>query len=1258
MSLSALLTTVSEDEAAARCIPEMMDPGAGTLVLPGGMRPAVVALAVRERRQKHGEEEAKAGHSLPAPSPIVVVTASTRHAKHLGEVLPSWGVDAVIFPAWETLPHERLSPQVDTMARRAAVLRRLAHPETGRPDAGVPEVLVVPIRAFLQPVITSAAHIEPLSVSVGSMVDPHLFAEALVDLGYEAVPLVQARGQVAVRGSIVDVFVPTDRHPIRIELFGDEVDDIRFFNLSDQRTVGIAEDGFRAGPARELLLTPEVAARALELQQTLPGAAEMLELAAEGIYAPGLESLAPSLVDEMGAFTDFLGDGTLFLADELERIRIRAADLEQTSEEFLEAAWDLAAGGGKIPLIAREASFLDFDEIWGETKGDAWWDLTELPPLALAEKLAEASAETAAEAHVGAPNGALVDDADFSGGAGFADAASTLEETMADQSTVRLGSRSPAGSPIHALVVSPRLGRMGARDVEPYRGNLEVATEDIRELSRDGWRLVVSVPNQGAGRRMVQVLGEHDVPATLVDDLWKADHAVIAVTPTSTRTGFVLYDQKLALLTEADLTGRARPGTQRARKTGAKRRKGVDPLTLNPGDYVVHVDQGIGKFLRIETRKSGPIGAQVDRDFLAIEYQSARKGQPPDLLFVPTSSLDQVSAYAGSDKPRLSKMGGADWAKTKQKARAAVREIAEELVRLYAERSKAKGYAFSPDTPWQRELEDSFEFTETPDQLSTMEEVKADMEKQAPMDRLLTGDVGYGKTEIALRAAFKAIQDGKQVAVLVPTTLLAQQHYETFVERYAGFPVEVAQLSRFTSKKEADVIKKGLADGKIDVVIGTHTLLTGTVQFKDLGLIVVDEEQRFGVQHKETLKALRTNVDVLSMSATPIPRTLEMAVSGIREMSVLQTPPEDRQPVLTFVGQHSDAQVAAAIRREILRDGQVFYVHNRVESIDKVAAHLKELVPEARIRVAHGKLSEAQLEQVIVDFWNGEFDVLVSTTIVETGLDISNANTLIVDRSDAFGLSQLHQLRGRVGRGGERAYAYFLYPRDKVLSETSLERLRTIAAHTDLGAGLAVAQKDLEIRGAGNLLGAAQSGQIEGVGFDLYVRMVSEAVAAYKGEEIPDLGDIRVELPVDAHLPETYVPSEKLRLEVYGKIAAITDEKSEADVRDELADRFGPLPREVELLMAVARLREDLRHMGITEVFTAGNFLRIGPVVLPESKALRLQRLYPGTRIQPAVRQVMVPLVPGGRLGAEAPKDEEMLTWVRQLLKVVVGAIK
>jgi transcription-repair coupling factor (superfamily II helicase) len=616
--------------------------------------------------------------------------------------------------------------------------------------------------------------------------------------------------------------------------------------------------------------------------------------------------------------------------------------------------------------------------------------------------------------------------------------------------------------------------------------------------------------------------------------------------------------------------------------------------------------------------------------------------------------LDQITKYTGGEAPTVNKMGGSDWQKTKSRARKAIREIAGELIRLYSARQATQGHAFAPDTPWQRELEDAFAYIETPDQLATIDEVKADMEKELPMDRLICGDVGYGKTEIAVRAAFKAVQDGKQVAVLVPTTLLVQQHYDTFSERYAGFPVTVKALSRFQSDKEAKAVLDDLSKGKVDVVIGTHRLLSGSVHFKDLGLVVIDEEQRFGVEHKETLKQLRTNVDVLAMSATPIPRTLEMAVTGIREMSTLATPPEERHPVLTYVGAYEDKQIVAAIRRELLREGQVFYVHNKVDSINRTASHLMELVPEARVRVAHGKMSEHELEQVILDFWEKKFDVLVSTTIIETGLDISNANTLIVERSDRLGLSQLHQLRGRVGRGRERAYAYFLYPPEKPLTDTAHDRLATIAANTDLGAGMAVAMKDLEIRGAGNLLGGEQSGHIAGVGFDLYVRMVGEAVSAFKGEYTQEVPEVSIELPIDAHIPHEYIGGERLRLEAYRKIAEATTEEQLEFIRTELLDRYGLLPEPVNNLFLVASFRNFVREVGVHDVTVQGKYVRFGPVELPESATLRLKRIYPGSMIKTAVRTVLVPYPTTSRIGGKPLRGEEIIDWARQFIRIIV----
>jgi transcription-repair coupling factor (superfamily II helicase) len=670
----------------------------------------------------------------------------------------------------------------------------------------------------------------------------------------------------------------------------------------------------------------------------------------------------------------------------------------------------------------------------------------------------------------------------------------------------------------------------------------------------------------------------------------------------------------------------------------------------------VHQTHGIGKFLELVSREvstGGRNAIKTQREFLVIEYAPNKRGYPGDKLFVPTDQLDLLTRYVGGEAPALNKMGGSDWAAAKGKARKAVRDIAVELVKLYSARMASKGFAFSKDTPWQRELEDAFAFAETPDQLTTIDEVKADMESPIPMDRLLSGDVGYGKTEVAVRAAFKAVQDGKQVAMIVPTTLLVKQHTETFAERFAGFPVHLRALSRFQSDKDAKETIAGLADGTVDVVIGTHRLLSQGIAFKDLGLVIIDEEQRFGVEHKDALKKLKTNVDILAMTATPIPRTLEMAVTGIREMSTLATPPEDRHPILTFVGPYSDKQVGAAIRRELLREGQVFYVHNRVSSINRVASQLAELVPEARVAVAHGQMGEALLEQVMVDFWERKFDVLVSTTIIETGLDVANANTLIIDRADKYGLSQLHQLRGRVGRGRERAYAYFLYDELKPLSETAHDRLETIAANNDLGSGMQIALKDLEIRGAGNLLGGEQSGHIAGVGFDLYLRMIGEAVSTFRGDVAEGQTELRLELPVDAHIPEDYVDSERLRLEAYQKLSTAAAPAAADDaidrVLEELTDRYGEPPEQVLNLVAVSRLRRMAQHANLGEVVVMGDKLRVAPADLADSIQVRLQRLYPGARYHAAAGSVLVPLPP-------EPGDAQLIAWTHDLLVAIFGA--
>ncbi|MEE6281335.1 transcription-repair coupling factor [Georgenia sp. MJ170] len=1210
MRLSGLVAPLLTDPAFAAAVAAAPQLGERTVSMPLGTRAPLVAAIL------DAVSDADAAAGTAAPRPVVVVTATGREADDAAAALRAFlpEDDVAVLPAWETLPHERLSPRSDTVARRIAIFRRLAHPGAGR--TGAVRALVVPVRALLQPVVAGLGELEPVALDVGDERDLEQVAAALAGAAYTRVDMVEQRGQFAVRGGILDVFPPTESHPMRVEFWGDTVEEIRWFAVADQRSLEKADHGLWAPPAREILLTDEVRARARALAPQLPAAAEMLEKLAEGIAVEGMESLAPALVDRMEPVLSLVPARSLVLLSEPERVRRRAHDLVATTEEFLAAAWASAAAGGSTPLDLSSASFAGLEETYelaGEL-GHGWWGLTTL----------SAELPTSPEGDASP----LVDGAASSLTDGVARAGSATEDAAR---------------------------AVAARDVDPYRGDVTRALAELRALTSDGWRLLITTQGQGQARRMVEQLTEADVPARLVEDvLDEPPAAVVLVATASVPRGFVAPDLRLAVVTESDITGRGGTSTRDMRRMPSKRRGVVDPLALRAGDYVVHEQHGVGKFIELVQRTVGTAKNATTREYLVIEYAASKRGQAGDRLYVPTDSLDQVTKYSGGEAPSVNRMGGSDWAKTKGRAKKAVREIAAELIRLYAARAATKGHAFAPDTPWQRELEDAFAHIETPDQVVTIDEVKADMEKQMPMDRLLSGDVGYGKTEIAVRAAFKAVQDGKQVAVLVPTTLLVQQHYDTFSERYAGFPVTVRSLSRFQTDAEATEVRDGLTSGKVDVVIGTHRLLTGEIRFKDLGLVVIDEEQRFGVEHKETLKQLRTNVDVLAMSATPIPRTLEMAITGIREMSTLATPPEERHPILTYVGPHEEKQVAAAVRRELLREGQVFYVHNRVSSIQKTASRLAELVPEARIAVAHGQMGEHQLERVIQDFWNKEFDILVCTTIIETGLDISNANTLVVERADTFGLSQLHQLRGRVGRGRERAYSYFLYPPEKPLTETAHDRLATIASHTELGSGIQVAMKDLEIRGAGNLLGGEQSGHIAGVGFDLYIRMVADAVAEFRGEKEVEKADVKIELPVDAHIPHEYIGHERLRLEAYAKISAADGDEAIDSVRAELTDRYGAVPEPVERLFAVAALRSRARAVGLTDITAQGKYMRFAPVDLPESAQLRLKRLYPGTVLKPAIRTVLVPFPMTAKVAGKPLHDAALLVWVGDLIDAVL----
>jgi transcription-repair coupling factor (superfamily II helicase) len=1177
VSLRGVLDVVLTDPGVAQVVAQA---GAAELAVtaPPSVQPLVAAALAAGGRGPDGTPGV----------PVLVVTAGERDADALATLLRCFLPDqrVEVFPAWETLPHERLSPRADTVGRRLAVLRDLTHPEQGAQI----DVLVAPVRSLLQPLSPGLGDLVPVELAPGQSADLEQVARALSDAAYSRVELVEKRGEFAVRGGLLDVFPPTEPHPVRVEFWGDEVDELRYFSAADQRSLDERPERLWAPPCRELLLTDEVRARATQLAVDHPELAEVAGKLAEGIAVEGMESLIPALIGgaSMQLLTDLVPRGTHVLVCDPERVRSRAADLVRTAEEFLAASWQTAAEAGQAPIDLGASSFRDLEDVFDAARGRGlpWWT-TGVFTLSADDD----------EAHV------------------------TLDAT----------------------------------GVERFHGDQQRAFDQLRTWGREGWRVVLTFAGPGPAQRAADQLTEADLGARLVPGIESAPEAgPTLITQGNLEAGFAFPSVGLALVTEGDLTGQRGTSMKDATKMPARRRNAVDLVQLQPGDLVVHEQHGIGRYVEMVSRTVH--GGQ--RDYLIVEYAPSKRNQPPDRLFVPTDSLDQLTRYVGGEAPALSKLGGADWTKTKNNARKAVKQIAAELIRLYSARMASKGHAFGPDTVWQRELEDAFPFQETPDQLAAIDEVKADMSQPVPMDRIICGDVGYGKTEIAIRAAFKAVQDGKQVAVLVPTTLLANQHFKTFSERMAQFPVTVKVLSRFQSTTESAETLRQLAAGEVDILVGTHRLLQPTTRFKDLGLVIVDEEQRFGVEHKEYLKTMRTAVDVLSMSATPIPRTLEMSLTGIREMSTILTPPEERHPVLTYVGAWEDKQMAAAIRRELLRDGQVFVIHNRVQSIDKAAAKIRNLVPEARVAVGHGQLKEHQLEEIMVGFWEKEYDVLVATTIVESGLDIPNANTLIVDRADTFGLSQLHQIRGRVGRGRERAYAYFTYDPSRPLTETSVDRLTTIAHNTDLGAGMAVAMKDLEIRGSGNLLGGEQSGHIAGVGFDLYVRLVGEAVSDYRAQatgESPAVepAEVRVDLPVDAHLPHDYVPGERLRMEAYRKVASVQDDDQAQAVLDELTDRYGAPPAPVLNLLAVARFRAAMRALGVTEISMQGRNIRVGPVELRESQVMKLARLAEGATYKEAVRTVSIK-VPVGPDRRTPLRDVALLEKLHVLLSAVL----
>ncbi|MDP9233434.1 MAG: transcription-repair coupling factor, partial [Actinomycetota bacterium] len=899
--------------------------------------------------------------------PVLVVVARIEEAENLARDVQAFlgRTGADVFPGWEVLPGEPLSPSVETMGRRLNVISRLKRKEAF--------AVVATAQAATQLVAPPGDHLAAVTLAPGAELALDDVAERLVAMGYERNYIVERRGEFAIRGGILDVFPPAADRPVRAELWGDEISSLRRFALASQRSLEEVE-AFELAPCRELTSDAATRARAAELAQDSDDPA--LHQLAEGVIVAGAERLLPAIKGSLVPLASLLPQGSPAAILEPKRVRDRADEvMEQVAE-------------------------------WAQLSG-------------------------VRDRHYG-----------------------SLDETLTPAASLLLISS----------FLDPGSEELPAETWTAAAGKPEILVKRVADLMRDGYRAVIAASLPSTAEAVQKNLRTSGLEFEIRDQAASDPQAPAAIVISELGRGFILPAARLALVAESDLTGR-RSGAAR-RRLQARRRQVSGPLDLADNDLVVHEIHGIGRYVGMVEREL--LG--VHREYLIVEYA---KG---DRLYVPSDQVDLVSKYIGGEAPRINRLGSAEWSKTKARVRRRVREIAQDLVKLYADRMRAKGYAFPADGPWQRELEESFPYEETPDQLRAVDEVKDDMERDVPMDRLVCGDVGYGKTEIAVRAAFKAVAAGKQVAVLVPTTILAQQHHATFVDRFRHFPVRVEMLSRFLSGAEAAKVIADLKSGKVDVVIATHRLLQEGIGFADLGLVIVDEEQRFGVEHKERLKKLRASVDVLTLTATPIPRTLEMAMSGIRNMSIVDTPPENRHPVMTYVGDYDASVVSSAIRRELLRDGQVFYVHNRVDTIQHAARDLQEMVPDARIGIAHGQMDEHILEQSMLDFGDAKTNVLVCTTIIESGLDIPTVNTLIVERADMLGLSQMYQLRGRVGRAHERAYAYLFFPPERKLTEEAHERLKTIAEYTGLGSGFRIAMRDLEIRGAGNLLGAEQHG--------------------------------------------------------------------------------------------------------------------------------------------------------------------------------------
>jgi len=1052
-----------------------------------------------------------AGIQRDVSRPMLVIVASENRARDLASQVAVWSAspESVLhLPAPEPLFYERLPSHPNTARARLRALQSLAN--------GTPSLVVIASVRALMRTVMSPTDFRALGRTIrsGDHLRPDDLVAGLLDLGYTSESLVEYPGTFSRRGGIVDVFPVDAEVPLRLDFFGDEIDSIRQFDSSTQRSRHHVNE-LSLSPSREIpLATEHIVERLRSVDShnlTESEAAQWerdLERLASGVAFDGMEFYAPYLAE--ASVIDYLGNTGLIVIDEPSAVIGAAEELVTQAEEL------------RVELVKRGAL-------------PAGFRIAYLDWVALSKAIQPYDC---------------------------------LEWTWRDDGS----ERSQHGE--------STIGRLtDFHPVPSYAGQLHAALGDVSHWRQSGKTTLLVSQQTG---RLAEVLAEQGMPVAVLSDVPEApEPGALLLVHGGLAEGFAVSDGPnggLAALGDRELFGWTKP----ARTAPARRPSREAFLSdLTPGDYVVHIDHGIGRFVRM-IRMASETG---EREYLVLEYAAG------DRLYVPTDQTDRVTRYvgAGDQTPSLHRLGTTDWVRVRSRVKNAVRQLAGELLRLYAARQVRPGHAFGPDTVWQRELEDSFPYMETPDQLRAIADTKQDMEQPRPMDRLLCGDVGYGKTEVALRAAFKAVNDGRQVAVLVPTTVLAQQHFNTFRERLQAFPVRIEMLSRFRSDKEQRQIIDGLAAGSIDICIGTHRLVQKDVSFKNLGLVIIDEEQRFGVVQKEYFKQLRTEVDVLTLSATPIPRTLHMALVGVRDLSTMETPPEDRLPIRTSVTSFDESLIREVILREIDRGGQVYFVHNRVQTIYQMAHRLGELVPEVSIVVGHGQMPEEQLEKVMLDFAASRYDVLVCSTIIESGLDIPNVNTIIVNDAHRFGLSQLYQLRGRVGRGANRAYAYFLTPKNQQMSEIAEKRLRTIFEATDLGAGYRIAMKDLELRGAGNLLGAEQHGHVAAVGFHLYTQLLAEAVKTLQGESVVQPLNVTIDLPLDSYLPSSYVEDEQARLNLYTRLATLTDPSQVGDLMLELQDRFGSLPEAAQNLIYLVQLKAMAGQAGIIKITMDGD---------------------------------------------------------------------